>query len=170
MEQEQKALQERIENGEDVVVDNPTDGEERLIEMNVGLVAGGDNAESGDWTEDSGELVDFRAFRGYAFFSILIYLERNKTRESDYYPLSQNPIRRSRHLDRGMTITSPLTAIPIAQTAPAATPRAAMAAAIKRRHPARPTRLAKGHSCRNWEMAPRRKTRLAKLQTDASPG
>ena len=73
MEQEQKALQERIENGEDVVVDNPTDGEERLIEMNVGLVAGGDNADSGDWTEDSGELVDFRAFRGYAFFSISIF-------------------------------------------------------------------------------------------------
>ena len=91
MEQEQKALQERIENGEDVVVDNPTDGEERLIEMNVGLVAGGDNADSGDWTEDSGELVDFRAFRGYAFFSILIYLERNKTRESDVLPSLPEP-------------------------------------------------------------------------------
>ena len=55
MEQEQKALQERIGNGEDVTVDNPTDGEERVIEMNVGILPGGDNNESGDWTEDSGE-------------------------------------------------------------------------------------------------------------------
>ena len=53
MEQEQKALQERIGNGEDVTVDNPTDGDERVIEMNVGIVA--DNTDSGDWTEDSGE-------------------------------------------------------------------------------------------------------------------
>lgn len=53
MEQEQKALQERIGNGEDVTVDNPTDGEERVIEMNVGILPGGDNNESGDWTEDS---------------------------------------------------------------------------------------------------------------------
>ena len=55
MEQEQKALQERIGNGEDVVVDNPTDGEERVIEMKVGIVAEGGNNDSGDWTEDSGE-------------------------------------------------------------------------------------------------------------------
>merc|ERR1712117_656829 len=51
MEQEQKALQESIGNGEDVTVDNPTDGDERVIEMNVGIVA--DNTDSGDWTEDS---------------------------------------------------------------------------------------------------------------------
>ena len=55
MEQEQKALQERIGNGEDVTVDNPTDGDERVIEMNVGIVA--DNTDSGDWTEDSGEHI-----------------------------------------------------------------------------------------------------------------
>ena len=54
MEQEQKALQERIGNGEDVTVDNPTDdGDASVIEMNVGIVA--DNTDSGDWTEDSGE-------------------------------------------------------------------------------------------------------------------
>ena len=59
MEQEQKALQERIGNGEDVVVDNPTEGEQRVIEMNVGIVAGNDDS---DWTEDSGEPSRLRVF------------------------------------------------------------------------------------------------------------
>ena len=55
MEQEQKTLDERIAKGEDVVVDAPTEGEEKVIEMNVGIVAGGDDGDSADWTEDSGK-------------------------------------------------------------------------------------------------------------------
>ena len=62
MEQEQKALDERIAKGEDVVVDNPTEGEERVVEMNVGIVAGGDDEDSADWTEDSGKHRRFPHF------------------------------------------------------------------------------------------------------------
>ena len=72
MEQEQKALQERIGNGEDVVVDNPTEGEQRVIEMNVGIVAGNDDS---DWTEDSGELSRFHVFHfGLQYESLLFAL------------------------------------------------------------------------------------------------